>query len=104
MLKFRENLLLSPSGYNNEEVTQLVHITLQHCTLFFYFILNHSKYINMVLCILKGAKYQFSTDVVYTYVVNWSITLLIYHFLYMFKHSRGNMARLNLVCLRILLS
>jgi hypothetical protein len=80
ILTFRENLLPSPSEYNNEEVRQLVHITLQHPTLFLYFILNHSKYINMMLCILKGAKYQFSTDVVYTYVAKWSITSLIYHF------------------------
>jgi hypothetical protein len=71
----------SPSGYTNEEVMQLLHITLQHLTLFLYFILNHSKYINMMLRILNGAKYQFSTDVVYTYVVKWSVTSLIYHFI-----------------------
>ena len=74
-------MLPSPSGYTNEEVMQLVHITLQHLTLILYFILNHSKYINMTLCILNGAKYQFSTDFVYTYAVKWSITSLIYHFI-----------------------
>jgi hypothetical protein len=73
-------MLFSPLGYNNEEVMQLVHITIQYPTLFLYFILNHSKYINMMLCILKCAKYQFSADVVYTYVVKWSITQLILSF------------------------
>jgi hypothetical protein len=66
VLMFRGTLLPSPAGCNNEDEVQLVHITLHHTTLFLYFLLNHSKYIHMMLCILMGAKYQFSTDLVYT--------------------------------------